>query len=365
MDRIKWGILGTGRIAQSFAEGLAILPNAELRATGSRSHATADSFAERWNIPKSYASYESLATDPEVDAVYIATPHSEHMANSIQCLEVGKAVLCEKPLGMNHEETVEVYQAARDSGQNHMVAFTYRFVPGMNYLRHLVQSGELGQIRHTRFQRLQDWGEGPIGWRQYRDRAGSGELGDMGIHRIDFAEDLLGPIQAVCGALKQVLPRDKNADGTSCPPQDVEDWVAWIAEFEGGTTGVFEMGKLTRGHGPAGDHDIAELNGSRASAAYRLHAPHEILYAARGEPSAVRAVPEEFLKRPGSPRDPLEGEPTQVFRYDQAWEFVCAIREGRECCPSFYHGMRAQTVADVIIDAAKDRRWIDVQVVAA
>ena len=141
--------------------------------------------------------------------------------------------------------------------------------------------------------------------------------------------------------------------------------MAWIAEFEGGTTGVFEMGKLTRGHGPAGDHDIAELNGSRASAAYRLHAPHEILYAARGEPYAVRAVPDEFLKRPGSPRDPLEGEPTQVFRYDQAWEFVCAIREGRECCPSFYHGMRAQTVADVIIDAAKDRRWIDVPVVAA
>ena len=81
-----------------------------------------------------------------------------------------------------------------------MTAFTYRFVPALNYIRHLVQSGEMGTIRHARFQRLQDWGERAIGWRQYKDQAGSGELGDMGIHRIDFAEDLLGPITSLCAS---------------------------------------------------------------------------------------------------------------------------------------------------------------------
>ncbi len=364
--QLRIGLVGLGGVcAQVHYPGFSRIPGVEIAALCDPDEHLLGRRQAEWKIETIHSDYMQFLREVELDAVVIATPNVYHRTLILAALKAGCHVLCEKPLGMNQEETVEVYQAARDSGQNHMVAFTYRFVPGMNYLRHLVQSGELGQIRHARFQRLQDWGEGPIGWRQYRDRAGSGELGDMGIHRIDFAEDLLGPIQAVCGALKQVLPRDKNEDGTACPPQDVEDWVAWIAEFEGGTTGVFEMGKLTRGHGPGGDHDIAELNGSRASAVYRLHAPGEILYAARGGPYAVRAVPEEFLKRPGSPRDPLEGEPTQVFRYDQAWEFVCAIREGRECRPSFYHGMRAQTVADVIIEAASERRWIDVPVVAA
>ena len=269
-------------------------------------------------------------------------------------------MLCEKPLGMDHAETAVVYEAARQSGLRHMTAFTYRFVPGMKYLRQLVRMGELGELRHARFQRLQDWGENSIGWRQYRAKAGSGELGDMGIHRIDYSEDLLGPIHSVCGSLKRVIARASSADGESCPPQDVEDWVAWIAEFASGATGAFEMGKLTKGHGPRGDHDLAELNGSRASAVYRLHTPHEILFAARGEPYATRRVPEEFLKRVGSPRDSASGDPQVSFRYDQAWEFVSAIWEQRECQPSFYHGMRAQAVADAIELASQERRWVDV-----
>jgi len=136
--------------------------------------------------------------------------------------------------------------------------------------------------------------------------------------------------------------------------------VAWIAEFESGATGVFEMGKLTKGRGPDSGHDLAELNGSEASAVYQLHTPHQVLFARRGEPYQPCPVPEEFLKRPGSPRDPGEGDPLQTFRFDQAWEFVSAIREGRECLPSFYHGMRAQAVADAILEAAASRRWVEV-----
>ena len=218
---------------------------------------------------------------------------------------------------MDYAETVEIYRAAKESGLRHMTAFTYRFVPGMSYLRHLVRRGKLGQIRHARFQRLQDWGEFSIGWRQYRDRAGSGELGDMGIHRIDFAEDLLGPITAVCAATRQVLARDRTAAGEPCAPQDLEDWVAWIAEFRSGATGVFEMGKLTKGRGPGGDHDIAELNGSTASAVYQLEPAHQILFARRGEPYRSRTVPPEFLKLPGSPRTLQAGDPLWSFRWDQ------------------------------------------------
>jgi predicted dehydrogenase len=184
----------------------------------------------------------------------------------------------------------------------------------------------------------------------------------MGIHRIDFAQDLLGPIAAVCGATRQWLPRDRTHDGQPVRPQDVEEWVAWLADFESGATGVFEMGKLTKGHGPNGDHDLAEINGTKASAVYRLHTPHEVLFAKAGRSEAYQTipVPEEFLKRPGSPRTPGEGDPVRTFRYDQAWEFMSAIREGRDAVPSFYDGMRAQAVADSILLAAAERRWVDV-----
>src|SRR5439155_2556675 len=109
------------------------------------------------------------------DAVVIATHRAYHRPLILQALDAGCHVICDKPLGMNYPETVEIYQAARASGRRHMTAFTYRFVPAMTYLRHLVRQGELGEIRHARFQRLQDWGESAIGWRQYRDMAGSGE----------------------------------------------------------------------------------------------------------------------------------------------------------------------------------------------
>lgn len=192
MDRIKWGILGTGRIAQSFAEGLCILPNAELRATGSRSQATADSFAERWNIPKSYASYESLATDPEVDAVYIATPHSEHMVNSILCLKAGKAVLCEKPMAVNGKQARKMTTVAREKGILLMEGMWSRFPPGMAKVRELVNSGVLGELRSLQA----DFGfkamnRDPKGRLFNRELAG-GSLLDIGIYPISLSSMLFG-----------------------------------------------------------------------------------------------------------------------------------------------------------------------------
>ncbi|KPK65401.1 MAG: hypothetical protein AMK73_03155, partial [Planctomycetes bacterium SM23_32] len=91
MDKIRWGILATGRIAHKFARGLSCLDDAELIAVGSRRQETADAFAEEWDIPHRHASYEALAADPDVDAVYVATPHPFHKDNSMLCLEAGKA----------------------------------------------------------------------------------------------------------------------------------------------------------------------------------------------------------------------------------------------------------------------------------
>ena len=96
-DTINWGIIGTGFIAKRFAEGLSALDDAALVAVGSRSLKTADAFAAQFGVPRAHASYEALANDPEVDVVYVSTPHPMHKHDAIMCLNAGKPVLLEKP----------------------------------------------------------------------------------------------------------------------------------------------------------------------------------------------------------------------------------------------------------------------------
>ena len=314
-----------------------------------------------WNCDNVTTDYEAVCADPNVDAVIIATPNFTHKPMALAAAKHGKHVMCEKPLGLDAGEVRAMYTACRDAGVVHMTAFTYRFAPSMRYLRHLATSGELGELRHFRSQRFLDWPETSWGWRQYKAQAGAGDLFDMTIHRIDFAIDLLGPLKSLCGATARFAPRTKTVDGKDCPPSEVDDWSSLIGEFEGGATGVWEGTTLAKGYGFKGfGHEWAEINGSKASAVYRLHMPNQLMLGKTGTDLAAVDVPAEFLKPQGSPRDPKQGEPATVFRYDLVWEFVSAICEGRQAVPSFYDGLRAQVVADSVLKSHAERKWIDV-----
>jgi predicted dehydrogenase len=240
-----------------------------------------------------------------------------------------------------------------------MTAFTYRFAPSMRYLKHLVSSGALGSPRHFRSQRFLDWPETSWGWRQYKDKAGAGDLFDMTIHRIDFAIDLLGPILQVCGAVARFAPRIQAPDGSACPPSNVDDWSCLIGEFVSGATGVWEGTTLAKGYGRKGfGHEWAEVNGSEGSAVYRLHEPNVILLGKTGQDLAPVPVPPEFLTPQDSPRDPSQGEPATVFRYDLVWEFISAIVAKRQAEPSFLDGLNAQIVADAVLTSFEKRTWV-------
>ena len=150
----------------------------------------------------------------------------------------------------------------------------------------------------------------------------------MTIHRLDFAIDLLGPIARVCGALARFAPRTETATGERCPPSDVDDWSSVLGEFASGATGLWEGTTLAKGYHRGGfGHEWAEINGSDGSAVYQLHTPNSLLLGRTGHDLAPTPVPPEFLKPAGSPRNPAEGEPATVFRYDLMWEFVSAIVE--------------------------------------
>ena len=142
----RWGILAPGNIAHKFAEGLQFVPGAELYAIGSRDGVKARTFADQYHAPVSYDSYEALAADPEVDIIYIATPHTFHIENTLLCLEHGKAVLCEKPLAINSYQVETMIQAAKGNDSFLMEALWSRFLPNIRKAKELAHSGKIGVI---------------------------------------------------------------------------------------------------------------------------------------------------------------------------------------------------------------------------
>lgn len=359
---VRIAILGAGAVSDyHHVPGIRLDPRAKLVAACDSDPKLLEKRKRDWGIEKVTTDYEALCADPEIDAVIIATPNFTHRPMSVAAAKGGKHVMCEKPLGLNAGEVRAMYHASRDAGLVHMTAFTYRFAPSMRYLRHLLTSGSLGAPRHFRSQRFLDWPETSWGWRQYTDKAGAGDLFDMTIHRIDFAIDLLGPLKQLCGAVARFVPRDRTPDGRPVPPSDVDDWSSLIGEFESGAVGVWEGTTLAKGYHRGGfGHEWAEVNGSEGSAVYRLHEPNVILLGKTGQDLAPVTVPTEFLKPAGSPRDVTQGEPATVFRYDLVWEFVSAIVEGRTAVPSFYDGLRAQSVADAVLQSHRERRWLEI-----
>lgn len=145
-ENIRWGILGTGKIAGSFATGLGFVPGAEIRAVGSRSAETARAFAEKFQIPHAHPSYEALAQDAEVDVIYVATPHALHLENCLMCLDAGKHVLCEKPFTINAVQAERVIAAARIKKLFLMEAMWTRYIPLIVHLRHLLAEGVIGTV---------------------------------------------------------------------------------------------------------------------------------------------------------------------------------------------------------------------------
>lgn len=357
MSNIGVAIIGCGGIAlQNHLPGIALCPDAKVVALCDQDAVTLERARQQTGVEVVATRYEEIVRREDVQAIIIATPNCTHAPIAHAAIAAGKHVLCEKPLAMNTEEASRMADAADKAGVRHMAAFTYRFVPAMRYLAHLVSEGVLGDVVHYRCCRLQDWGDRDLGWRQVRNLAGTGELGDMLSHRIDFAHLLVGPFQRLVANLKRV----HGARGGK--PSELDDWVALLADFQSGATGVLESSKLASGRNESWRSlDYVELNGTRASAVFFTGKWNELqMGRLGGEGLEIVSVPKTFHVWPGCPRDPADGDPLVTFRYDQAFEFIDAIRHQRSCRPDFHDAVRVQAVMDAAVRSAAERRWIEV-----
>lgn len=189
-DGVRWGILATGGIARVFTSDLR-RAGLDVAAVGSRSQESADAFAAEFGIERAHGSYEALVNDPEVDVVYVATPHTHHAGAALMALEAGKHVLIEKPVTLNEQEAQEIADAANERGLLAMEAMWTRYLPHMVRIRELVDQGALGDLRMVIADHTQLAPTDPA-HRLNALELGGGALLDLGIYPVSFACDILG-----------------------------------------------------------------------------------------------------------------------------------------------------------------------------
>ncbi len=209
-SKFRWGILGTGGIAAAFTQDVQRFEDHVVAAVGSRSQESADKFADRFDIASRHGSYEALVNDPDVDGIYVATPHPFHKKVVMLALSAGKAVLCEKPFAMSYAESKEMVDLARSKSLLLMEAMWTRHLPHILEVRKIVESGVLGRIVSIQADHGQ-WFKHDPEFRLFAPKLGGGALLDLGIYPISFASMILGePSRITARATKTDLGVDEQ-----------------------------------------------------------------------------------------------------------------------------------------------------------
>ncbi len=323
--------------------------------------------------------WEETATDwrqvvgrPDIDVVDIATPSDTHHTIAIAAAKAGKHIICEKPLALTQADGRAMVDAVRQAGVKNMVAFNYRRVPAIAQARKMIREGRLGTIYHFRANYLQDWivdPDFPLVWRLQKEVAGQGTLGDLGAHIADLARFLVGDVTEVVGMTQTFIKRRPKLAGTTgglgaaasreMGDVTVDDAAAWIARFESGAMGTFEVTRFGTGN-RNGEH--IEVNGSEGSLRFSLERLNELEYFSRKDEADVQGWRDVLI---------TEG----VHQYANAWwpsghiigweqtfthefyDFFRAIVEDRPASPSFEDGLKVNQILDAVEKSSETRSW--------
>ena len=259
---LRIGIIGAGGAALGIhLPGLRLCPGVEIAAVCDPDPNTAG----KTGVSDVTASYRELLAREDIQAVVNSTPNYMHHEITLEAIARGKHILCEKPLSLDTARATDMLRAAEAAGVVHMTAFTYRYTPALQYMIHLVASGQLGAIRTVRAAYQMALSGHLLGWRSTKAQAGSGVLADIGSHLIHMVELVAGPI--ACLSATDHRFRDD-------PASDVEDWSAFLAGFSSGASGIFEISRVCAGRGAGITENLfIEVYGTEGTAVFSLQDP--------------------------------------------------------------------------------------------
>jgi predicted dehydrogenase len=235
-----------------------------------RNRDAAAAVAARYGWEETVTDWREQVEDERVGLFDNGGPNALHAEPTIAAARAGKHVLCEKPLGLDADESYAMWRAAEDAGVVHLCGFNYRFVPAIRRARELVDAGALGRLVHVRARYLQSWGwEAPTdSWRFDRAQSGTGAIGDLGAHSIDLIRFLAGEVVSVSAHVRSYV------EG-----HEVDDAFVAVLELENGVIGTLEATRLARGRV---NQNTFELNGSDGSIAFDLERFDELLVSDAG-----------------------------------------------------------------------------------
>lgn len=342
--------------------------------------------AKRYGFEASTSDWRRIVDDPQIDLVDIATPNDTHAEIAIAAARAGKHILCEKPLAHTSADAGEMYDAVKNAGVCHMVAFNYRRTPAVALAKRYIDEGAIGQATNFRGTYLQDWSadpNGPLSWRFQQSIAGSGALGDIATHVVDIARYLVGEIAAVSSVLKTWVPErpisegvvdnlgasEKRADAPK-GPVDVDDEVMTLLRFGNGALGSIEA---TRNAWGRNNFLTFEIHGTEGSIVfdYERRDQLQVCFAGDGGDPADRRGFRTVFTGPSHPYGeglwPIAaigigyGETKIIECHD-----LCrAIVEGTLADPNFADGYQIALICDAITESARSGEWVQVAQVGA
>ncbi|MFC3476954.1 Gfo/Idh/MocA family protein [Halobacterium litoreum] len=365
-ESLSVGVLGYGFMGEAHANALARLPmffpdapEVSRDVLIGRDEDAAREAAERLGFNRVATDWRDAIDD--VDAFYNLGPNHVHVEPSIAALDAGVHVLCEKPLAPTLDDAERMVDAAESSDAIAGTAFNYRFVPAVRYAKRLLDSGELGEVRHARFRYLQDWltdADAPWTWRMDADSAGSGALGDLGAHSFDLARFLVGDVDAISGH-RETFVEERTPEGGGDPrPVTVDDAFSAQAEFACGAMGTFEA---TRCAPARKNGNTFEIDGTGGAVRFDLERPNELDVNwpdSRGfETVLVTDDDDPYGEHWWPPGHVLGWEHTFVH---ENYEFLSAAADGGAFEPGFGDGLAAQRLLDAVARSDDRREWVSV-----
>lgn len=331
--------------------------------------------------------WEKVSTDwrevvesPLIDIIDITTTNDSHAEIAIAAARAGKHVLCEKPLAPTLAESEKMLEAVRKAHVKHMVGFNYRRVPAVVVARQIIESGQLGEIRHFRGTYLQDWladPKFPMNWRLRKEVAGSGAHGDLNAHLVDLARYLVGDISETVGLLETFIKertREERSTGLTATPGKgiekvtVDDASVFLAKFAStkgvaeGAYGTFEATRLAPGRK---NHNRFEINGSEGSLVFCFERMNELEYCDRRDPPDKSGFKTILCTQPTHPYLSGWWPPGHVLGYEhtfihQVCDFVNAIATNSPLHPDFLDGAKCVSVLESVVQSRRSKGWVKV-----
>lgn len=363
-DTLRIGIVGSGNIAFAHSAAYRLVAGTygevprDIRLVAAADVAAdrAAELARAWGFERCHADWREITRADDIDVVDICVPNVFHAEVACDALAQGKHVICEKPIANNWESARDMAAAAQQAKRVAQVCFYYRTWPAISWARQLLDSGELGAVRHFRGWMLQDYAANPahdLGWRARLAESGAGALGDLGSHIIDIARYLCGEITGVYATTRELVQRD-------VPTPGVDDLVTMVVDFDNGFGGVLEASWALRGHKCDLGFDLVCEKGAIRFAWERSN-EIGVLTGNVGDPdNGYRAV----LIGGGQPDvGNFVAVPAQGMGFRDGFTIgvskaLGAIARGEtNADPSFVDGLQVALVVDAAMQSASTRAW--------